>query len=151
MCKLASQSVIITIAAINRSKRKRITCSFITRPIGQIILSREKWVAQVVMWRHDSLWGWGPWSITFSFPFTTSFSLVRCLFTHCGWFALVLASVLMQNIQGFRLRGWLASHWWTGTGFVTIFTMGDLRTVRWKRVSWWQVGPYKRTLISKWQ
>lgn len=116
----------------------------LTRGIRQIILSRDERVAQVVMGRHYSLRGRGSWSVTFPFSFTyASLSVMRCFVTHCGRFALVLACVLMQNIQGFRIRSRLASYWRTGTRFITFFAWGNFSAVRWKGVTCWQVGPWK--------
>lgn len=124
----------------------------LTGGIRQIILSRDKRVAQVVMGRHYSLRGRGSWSVTFPFSFTsTSLSVMRRFVTHCGRFALVLACVLMQNIQGFGIWSRLASYRRTGTSFIAFFARGDFSAVRWEWVTCWQVGPWKRTwLLYHW-
>lgn len=96
------------------------------------------------MGRHYSLRGGGSWSVTFSLSFaSTSLSVMRCFVTHRGRFALVLACVLMQDIQGFRIRSRFASHCRTGTSFIAFITWWNLSAVRWKWVTCWQVGPCK--------
>lgn len=91
---------------------------WLTCGVGQVILAWEQGVSQVVVRSHDALGGWGSWSVhvSFSFPLTLPFPLsvstsvllplpvMRWLVTYCGGFALILAGVLMQDIQGFGVR-----------------------------------------------
>lgn len=62
---------------------------------------------------HDALRGGGPWPVHVPVPVPLPVPggaplllpvMWRRLVAYCGGFALVLAGVLMQDIQGFRIR-----------------------------------------------
>lgn len=106
---------------------------------------------------HDALRGGGPWPVHVPVPVPLALPLPvsvaggapllfplpvmrRRLVAYCGGFALVLADVLMQDIQGFRIRCRFGDSG-TGAGFVAaLLSPGYLTGVRREGVAPGQVG-----------
>lgn len=85
----------------------------LTCGIGQVVLPREKRVAQVVMGRHDALRGRGTRPVHVSLALghrALPFPVMRGgLVADRGRLALVLAGVLVKDVQGLGLGGRLAT------------------------------------------
>lgn len=93
------------------------------------------------MGRHDALGGGGAGSVhvPLAVP-TTPLPLVGRLLTDSGGLALVLAGVLVQDVQGLGLRGGFAADGGAGSGLLPLLGSTHLTAVWRKRVARGQVG-----------
>lgn len=124
----------------NRTSKDRLTCS-----VGQVILPWEQRVSQVVVRRHDALGRWGSRSVHFSLSFPISVStnspvllpvpVVGWLVAYSGGFALVLAGMLMQDVQGFGVCGCLGDSRASARFVAAVFTSGYFTSIWGKRIA----------------